>query len=352
MTTVITKATPADLLAALPAFVGGDARNSVVLIAFRGKRTHAGLRFDIPRSGEKRFAATALGLFCKIEGADDVVPVISSDAPLGTHRALMTTLVRRFRQAGFAVRDALTVGSDGWVSHYDPDARARPLTDIAEAASRLAIDTPAEMPARVLPADEFARRRMSDELARLRMLVAEDGDLEAFEPIADLPFFAEGALTWTEAEFADRSALLLFALQGPPARDLVMLQWAFGLEFGDAIWSADTCAGTEACKVYADVDSLAAERILGHGPSPDVERVEAAIALLAALIARAEDADRPAPLCMLAWLTWARGRGSVAGAHLDEVRTIAPDYSMGQLLGSVFGAGILPEWVFIRPEIR
>ncbi len=61
MTTIIRKATPADLLAALPELVGRDPRESVALIAFHGKRTHAALRFDTSRSGIGTFAATAVG---------------------------------------------------------------------------------------------------------------------------------------------------------------------------------------------------------------------------------------------------------------------------------------------------
>lgn len=356
MTTVIRKASSADLLAALPALVGRAPRQSVVLIAFRGKRTHAALRFDLPRAGFARFTSTAVGMFCKIEGAEDVVPVICSDDAVITHDELMTVVVRRFRHAGFAVRDALVMGSDGWGSHFDPDRRVHPLAEIADAAERLALEPNAPLPERVPRADDLSCRRMRDELAQFRMLVAGDGecepdDLGALDPIADLPFFAEGAMTWTDAELAGRGALLLFALQGPPARDLVMLQWAFGLDLGDAMWSADTCFGIEARKVYTNVDELAAELMLGRGPSPDVARIEAAIALLTTLISRADDVDRPAPLCMLAWLTWALGRGSDAGTHVDEVRAIAPDYSMGQLLHTMFRVGTMPDWVFSSPQI-
>jgi hypothetical protein len=352
MTPVIKKATSADLLAALPALVDRVPHNSVVLLAFRGKRTHAALRFDIPRAAAKRFAATAVGTFCKIEGAEDVVPIIYSDELLGAHEELVETLVRRFRHAGFPVRDALAVGADGWGSHFDPDRAVRPLVEIEDAASRLNIDPSPASPARVPRADEVACRRMSDELVRLRMLADGAEDLEEFEPLADLPFFAEGALEWDEAQFRDRGALLLFALQGPPLRDLVMLQWAFGLDLGDAMWDADTCAGIEARKLYPDIDSVAAERMLGRGPAPDSERIEAAISLLTTLVSLAADADRPAPLCMLAWLSWARGRGSVAGAHIDEVRALSPDYSMGELLASTFNSGMLPEWIFSKPRRR
>ncbi|CAN5356211.1 hypothetical protein BH11ACT5_BH11ACT5_12780 [soil metagenome] len=359
MTTVIKKATAADILAALPALIDRDPTGSVVLIAFKGKRSYAGLRLDIPSSGEKRFAATALGLFCKIQGADDVVPVVCTDGPARAQTNLLGVLVRRFQQAGYRVRDALVLGSDGWLSHYDPDARLNPLAEVEAAASRLGLEPPSEVPGRVPRADDLACRRMRDALARIRASVDEGDGLSEWEPLHDLPFFAEGALEWGEAEIAERGPLLLFALQGPPARDLVMLLWAFGLELGDAMWAPDTCAGIEAAKRYPVAHSLAADLLLGRGgPTdgvhadpvrPDPARIEAATALLTTLVSLADDADRPAPLCMLAWLNWARGRGSTAGAHIDEALSIAPEYSMGKLLNTLFSSGTLPEWIFTPP---
>jgi len=344
MTTIIRKATPADLLAALPELVGRDPRESVALIAFRGKRTHAALRFDIPRSGIGTFAATAVGTFCRIEGADDVVPIVCSDAPADAHEQLLATLVSAFRRAGFPVRDALALGSDGWSSHLDPDRRVHPRAEVEAAMRALGLEPPLELPDRVPRADELACRRMADHLVRLAQPEADD----ELEPLDDLPFFAERALSWTGSEFENAAALLLLAVQSPPVRDLVMLQWAFGLDLGDALWTADTCAALEARKSYPDVDELAAELMLGRGPAPDGDRIEAAVALLTALIARADDSARPAPLCMLAWLTWALGRGSAAGTHVDEVRALAPEYGMGQLLDTMLGAGALPDWIFQR----
>ena len=192
---------------------------------------------------------------------------------------------------------------------------------------------------------EYARDRGS--AAHAATHYYDEGDLDELDAFDDVPFLAENALS---GDGAARDALLLFALQSAPVRDLVMLQWAFGLELGDALWSADTCAGIEARKVYSDIDSLAAELMLGRGPAPDTSRIDAARRVLTGLIGLAADDDRPAPLCMLAWLTWALGRGSEAGAYIDEVLAIAPEYSMGQLLHTMFSTGTMPDWVFTSPQ--
>ncbi len=165
-----------------------------------------------------------------------------------------------------------------------------------------------------------------------------------FDPLEDLPRFAEDALAWDAGTLDADGALLVFALQGPPIRDLVMLQWAFGLDLGDRLWDQDL---QDDSPDGPNADS--ANLLMGIGPRPDPRRIEGAIALLLELTSRTEDAKRPPLLCMLAWLNWALGHGTQAGLHLDEALDIAPDYSMAQLLQSMTGTGMLPEWAFELP---
>lgn len=75
----------------------------------------------------------------------------------------------------------------------------------------------------------------------------------------------------------------------------------------------------------------------------------AAIRLLARLVALAGKNARPAPLCMLAWLNWALGRGSIGGRYVDAALAIDPDYGMAQVLNAMLGSGLLPEWAFAKP---
>jgi hypothetical protein len=59
---------------------------------------------------------------------------------------------------------------------------------------------------------------------------------------------------------------------------------------------------------------------------------------------------RPAPLCMLAWLSWTLGQGSVAGIYIDTALDIDGEYGMARLLLQLIGSGHLPEWAFAVPE--
>ena len=65
MTVILKAHGPADLLAMAPPMVGFLPRNSVVLVAFRGKRTCGAMRFDLPASGDrvvhKRVVTTIVG---------------------------------------------------------------------------------------------------------------------------------------------------------------------------------------------------------------------------------------------------------------------------------------------------
>ena len=213
-------------------------------------------------------------------------------------------------------------------------------------------------------------------------IMLSDGPMppSVFDAAEDLPLFVEHALAWDAADLDANGALLVFVLQGPPIRDLVMLQWSFGIEVGDRVWGLDrqddafdgstdgptdpvTDGTTDAAREDApgrgdladigdpaDFDDLAeiGDLMMGIGPRPDPRRIEGGIALLLELTSRAEDVRRPPLLCMLAWLNWALGHGSQAGLHLDEALAIAPGYSMAQLLRSMTGTGILPEWAFER----
>lgn len=390
MTTLIHTASPAELLAMVPALAGMEMRNSIVLVGFAGARTHSTLRFDLPASESsvvlKRVVTTIVGTFCKIRGGmDGVVPVVRTDGEFGSHAGLVEVLVRRLEQSGFEVKDALCHAATGWGSYFDtraPDG-GYPLADIEAVAARhhelLPIDEPL-----LLESDDLARQRMRRDYARVNALLpsfdspldrfvdpehdwpeedAEDDDDDLYlrpdhelMPLADLPYLAEQALGWGPTEIDERGVLLLRALQGPAMRDLVMVQWATELSVGDAMFHPGSCVGMDAVHRHPDAYLAASEVMLGRGPRPDVDRIARGIALLRVIVSRADDALRPAPLCMLAWLSWALGRGTAAGGYLDLARAIDPAYSMAELLDSMVSNGMVPEWAFatpgLGPEVR
>jgi hypothetical protein len=377
--TVILKANgPADLLAMAPPMVGFLPRNSVVLVAFRGKRTCGAMRFDLPPSDNpvvhKRVVTTIVGMFCKLPEVDAAVVIVYTDDEFGSSDAIPQAayaelIGRRLTLSGFELRESICQAADGWASYFDPDVPAggHPLAWIAESTVARAIENQREMfpPQasmidRVPRAEESQRMRLAKRLEAYEKvrasIVLSDGPMppSVFDVVEDLPPFAERALAWDAAELDANGALLVFVLQGPPIRDLVMLQWSFGIEVGDRVWNLDRQDGAsdgtpEDLAGRGDLADIG-DLMMGIGPRPDPRRIEGGIALLLELTSRAEDVRRPPLLCMLAWLNWALGHGSQAGLHLDEALAIAPGYSMAQLLRSMTGTGILPEWAFEEPQ--
>lgn len=360
MTTIIKAHGPADLLAMVPALLGFEPRNSVVLLGFSGKRTCGALRYDLPdQSHERHVIDRMVATLLRIPGLDNVVIVIRTDRPfparLGApHVRLAKSLARSLRSSGIGVKESLCHAADGWASYLDPKTPAggHPLSEID--TSLIHHEVPDNLreqrmhplaEGRVPSVNDQELDATASQIAELEALMAQlgkpargesfglpdDRDWGALEVCRDFPLFFEGVLDWDADDVKHGASLLLFVLQGPPLRDRAMLQWATDLSVGDDM----------------DRDPLAhAGIMLGEGARPDVRRIERAIALLTSVIARAEDRRRPAPLCMLAWLNWALGRSSVAGRHIDEALTIDPEYSMAQLQFSILSNGILPAWAF------
>jgi hypothetical protein len=371
MPVVVKAHTPADLLAMLPSLVGFTPQRSIVLLAFRGKRTCGAIRFDLPTSTSavvpKGVASFAVGTLCKIPGVDAVVAAIYTDETIGTsglpHSDLAKVLGRRLEQSGFELRGLLCQASDGWGSYRDSEipVGGHSLRDIAN--SPVVANIPAESlpddsetPARVPDAPVADRLRVREALAGYRRLVdnvTEDDDSDdlppELAPLTNLVRFAEDALAWDEPVVRANDALLLFALQGPGMRDLTMLQWASSLRTGRVLMD-EADRWRRSGRDMSDAGAWESPNLMmGIGPRPDPERVERGIRLLLTVVSRAEDAERPALLCMLAWLNWALGRGSRARRYVDEARAIDPDYGMAELLDTMASNGMLPEWAFDVP---
>ncbi|MEC5184843.1 hypothetical protein RCH12_002313 [Cryobacterium sp. MP_3.1] len=402
--TIVKTPTPQDFLALVPQLVGFHPAQSLVLVAFRGNRTCGALRFNLPRPDAgaqelRRIAGALLGTLCKIPGVDALVPVSYTDESIGDdpatdvadlpQGAFLLAILTRAGQAGFLVRDALCVAADGWASYLDaaPDrGRPRkkplrhPLREIADSSVSEGIPrdarrelgrlhTGAELP-RV---DLATRERCARRLARYQRLGPDLGPVpELIEMVGDMldPVgTAESALGVNPAELSiDEAAALLFLIQGPATRDQMMLQFAFGEAEGhrslalnrhyarrqretglsmDDVVEADIAAG----RALQEDSPTTGDLMLGLSRDrPDPERVSRGIRLLKLLVAMAPRSARPAPLCMLAWLSWTLGQGSVAGIYIDTALDIDGEYGMARLLLQLIGSGHLPEWAFAVPD--
>ena len=372
MTAVIKAQSPADILAMLPALAGFTPRESVVLLAFRGKRTCGAIRFDLPKSKsstvQKRFANSMMGTLSKMRQVDAVIPIICTDdtfdadgrAP-GTEFARV--LGRRLQHAGFELRESLCHASDGWVSYLDDAAPAGgyPLSDIENSVVHDAMPADlrrgksslSDQPTRVPDADDGYKARVRQQFAHYRALLDEAGWEDGAAPaeldlLNDLPLLMENALSWDDHEIDQGDALLLLAWQGPPVRDMTMLQWASDELVGE-LCLRENDSMRQGDGGDAAAHQLLSDLMLGIGPRPDPERIERGIDLVGTVVSRADDSERPPLLCMLAWLSWALGHGTAAGKYIAEARRIRPEYGMAEVLDTILSNGMLPEWAFAEP---
>lgn len=394
MTPTIVKTKEAhDFLALVPQLAGFQPERSVVLVAFRGNRTCGALRFNLPepdlaRTVLRRVATTLVGTLCKIEGVDAVVPVLYTDerfaeAPGIPGERFAEILGRRAELSGFLVRDSLCVAADGWGSYLDPacPAGGRPLSEIAE--SPVNRDLPPEARRELghlvsradLPKVDLAlRERCARRLTRYECLGSQVPDAPDLPELVAMVGDILDPVSTTEAALeldpsaleAEEAATLLFLLKSPARRDQVMLQIAFGEEIGRMTHELNERYAAIQRETGRSMDDIVAEEQAGSGATrglaqtgdlmlgsvsqrPDPERIERGIDLLKTLVALAPKRVRPAPLCMLAWLSWALGRSSVAGIFIDQALAIDPEYGMARLLLTVVSAGHLPEWAFAVP---
>lgn len=382
MTTIIRASGAHDLLALVPALASFVPERSIVCVAFRGSRSAGVLRYDLPRRARDRSALVSaiVGTLCRMPGVDAVVPIAYTDTAFAAERglperALLSLLVRRAEQAGFAVRDALCRAADGWGSLLDPGTPAggHPLAMIDEsaAASRIPVDdrprtTPAEG-GRLPAPDERLAAALVEQLAAFADVSRLDAQLDRLGGIADPVELVEALMRGDpRRQPAVRLAWFLHLADRPPVRDAMMLQFAFGPVVGEAAHDDALETASRAEDAGETVDELVRREVAEGGEDvrsdllgrlllgqstlrPDHERVERALGLARWAAANAPAHVRVGPLCIAAWLAWALGRGSAAGALIDQAVAAAPGHSMASLLSAFIGSGTLPEWAFVDP---
>jgi hypothetical protein len=381
MQTIVKTTKPQDLLALVPHLVGFHPSNSLVLVAFRGKRTGGAYRVDLPAPASdlvyKRIATTLIGMLCRVQGADGVVPVIYTDDRFDEcggipRETLARRLISRARSAGFDVKEALCVAQDGWGSYFDDEAVGpQPLAMIDESGAHdvfVGVDerplkTPREratLPSSTLLRQEAVARQIERLRAEFARCFATGPDPVGQIAIGRDPAMvldgwtnpvgvAEMAISWRPDDIDPAGvALIVLAAQLPRIRDVLLYDWAWGAEAGRTAHAANLRYARGGL-LDEDEDGMLALAGMGM-PRPDPKRIKLAIELLDRVAADAPRSTRPPLLTMLGWLHWALGSGSTAGLHIDAALAIDPDYGLADLVDTMLSQGLLPEWAFDRPE--
>lgn len=365
MDTVLRATDSAGLLGIVPALAGFTPRNSLVLLPFRGTRTHGAMRLDLPRDGTPvdDYAGSAVRAVRRVAGTDAVAVVVYSDAaPASEPFALpaagvVDALVDGIDDAGLRLVDALCVTPAGWAAYLEGATALRPLDEIGAAPDLpgLADVSGDQTAGAALPRVGLAEKeRVGRALREIEGAVTRAGTrtagevnpqaLEAVELLDDLPLLFESALDHPDTTSPHRAAALLWCLDRPALRDVALAQWATDLAGGIRAVDAQLAFSTAGMPVPADVGM----RLLGHGPAPDPDRLMLALTVVRGLAARAPRASRCGPLTLAAWLSWALGRSTHAAHHLEAVFDIDPDYGMARVVETTIELVVLPEWALQR----
>lgn len=380
MTTIIRAGSAQEFLALVPSIAGFEPARSLVCVAFEGSRTVGVLRHDLPRRTRDRgaLAEVVVATLCRMPGVDGVVPIVYTGAAFAERadapeRRLVELLSSRASEAGFVVRDALCVASDGWGSYLDAElpATGHPLALIArpaEACSVPDVDLRRHDPAvhaRIPDRDPRRAAAVARALDRLEASGPSEAELTRLGDDLDPVELVEHLLEPGEVP-ARAAAWFLHLASRPMFRDGMMLQFAFGPLVGAAALDDAAESLERAGQRGVSVDELVLGELVDGAGEPVSEmlarllvgqttlrpgrpRIERAVEVVRRAIADAPRDRRPGPLCILAWLLWALGRGSAAGAILDAALELDPGHTMAMLLLRHLGSGALPEWAFVRP---
>ncbi len=365
MTTIIRATDSAEFLSLIPQIAGFTPRRSLVLMPFHGKRTHGALRVDLPgpEVDPVQVADSMCGLVEQIGGVDAVAIVVYTDdvaqsTPDGLllpHLALADVLATTLHDEGFHIVESLCVTASGWGDYFDDAPRLRPLSSIPQPPEVIGVGDVSgdQLTGAILPSSDLVEReRVGRALRDLGAVLAGESAgadpgviLMAASTLEDLPCFFEDLLDHPDDLDPLESAALLWCLNRPTLRDAALVQWATDIDGGAEALEAQLAfsgSGTP-------VPDAVGETFLGQGPRPDADRLGCALTIVRHAASRAPRGAKPGALTAAAWLSWALGRSSHAGAYVDQVLEIDPQHSMAALLNTMLGAAILPQWLMQRP---
>lgn len=361
MTEIVTASRPADFLTLVPRLVGFQPVESIVLVVFTGTRSSAAMRFDLPGTGEAAvldgIARHLIGMLCRVEGVDGLVPVVYTSAPVAAAPVLLVDLLARHAAAaGLDVKDAFCVGGDAWARL--PGGVRRPLAELGPHHPAL-LDPEAELRLPRLPQE--AMERFAATVAAWRTRPAgPGGTVHGFQPGAGVgqgafrrgPSFLQraaggldtGALLegmLLEHDEAEETCPCLAALAAfaevPELAEHLLLHLAWGPRFGERV---------RRCRLeHAGDDPLVAAALTGGEMTrPAIPRIDAALRAVRVGLGHLAPPDRGPLAACAAWFHWALGRGSLAAAFLDSAP--ATDSPLGLLVEAKLRRGELPEWAF------
>ena len=314
--------TPADIVEAVPYFVGFHPDNSVVLMSLRGERSRVGLtlRQDLPPPQQVDDCARTLANHVQADGACRAVVVCYPPSGGSAHpvvRPLATAIADVLRGHQIELVDALCVADGRWWSLQCDDVGCCPPDGTA-----IRVDPPTALAAAMTARGQAV---LASREALEHTLDPVGGLLRAaMERALDAAAVATTARVRAESKSAfDAESLSLFV--GAVTRRL-----AGGVELGV----------DDAARLIVGISSIPVRDEMTtwfEGDWGDATR-----SLLGDLVRRAIPPFEVAALAVLAWIAYQQGDGAIAGMAVDRVLAAEPDYGLAAILDRALTAGMNP----------
>ncbi|WP_334122253.1 DUF4192 domain-containing protein [Glutamicibacter sp.] len=338
-----------DILAYVPHALGFHPKNSVVLLLVDDDRLEATLRVDLPPtenlSDLKMWITQVTRLLQRIPNIKDIAVVVyAPDDASEDNRAPFANLISELEVAlarqtiglrhAWCRQDSRIWDYD---SEHDPVLQVVPALDTNETnlSMVLAGSAPLEK-----PWDGTGIPKWSNAQEILEVASTQENNimlsLEVWHESLSLPFAeATGKL------HADpvRASIHVASLDTKLVRDLLPFLAGEGLES-----ALDVLFGISIDEREGAIAPLA-DYLLGRGwYAPDWERIDRLWAISRDLLGVAQGEPRQALLCLLAWVEWARGRGSMALVLLEQAVKENAEYELAGLLQRLMEHGVMPAW--------
>jgi hypothetical protein len=361
---------PVDLLSYIQHVLGYTPRNSLTAITLTGRDLGAVLRCDhgaalaADRSAVADYARRFAGYLSSDDRADGSLVFLFRDGADGegvqdADRQLAVLLDGELAQAGLPVAEAwLVTGGRLWhvdcpepaaCTSHGADVRGTRTSALNAAFILEGSVVQSEPRTSGLPA---AAARMSPELTRAM------GDVLGPEAGAQWAHWCVHWLRDWERVLGghplpadpDARARLLAGLASVQLRDVLVAAASFTLERAvrGAEWLQALPEGVAqvlgAGPREADAVLYSSVLLAASHRSPDWERIARLRQGCAELLPEAAGTPAAAARSLVAWVEWARGRGSAAGRILLECRDEHPGYALAEVLGEVVDRGILSGW--------
>ncbi|SBT49611.1 DUF4192 domain-containing protein [Micromonospora auratinigra] len=318
---------PADLLAAVPYLLGFHPADSVVVVAFRGRRVVFAARADLPEPGtDPRPAARHLVEVVGRQETDSATVI--GYGPAARVTTVVDAVGEALDTAGTLVLDALRVTDGRWWSYlcaepeccpadgtpYDPVTSE--VSAAAVFAGQVALPDRAALTAQVSALDGPVRVAMRRATARAR------GRL--------------GALT------EEASETVLAGGRSVRSAGVAAVRTAFRRHRRGERLTDDEVAWLTVLLTRLPVRDHAWERTDGRDTD---------ISLWTDVLRRAEPELIAAPGSLLAFAAWRAGHGALAVVALERVLATHPGYSLAVLLDDLLRGGLPPSALDGWPQV-